>query len=87
MTDLIMVLTDIIVIAFVGRVLAAKVKNGEIIAVGVMLILFMFLLKMVFLYSQKYKKLLDEATAWWRRISYYFSRLSEKPDSGLYSQI
>lgn len=34
MTDLIMVLTDIIVIAFVGRVLAAKVKNGEIIAVG-----------------------------------------------------
>lgn len=58
-----------LIVAFIGRFIGITFNYGEICAIIVMLVLFLFLLKLSFKYSAKYKKILDLTDAGWRLMS------------------
>lgn len=54
-----------LIVAFIGRMLGIYLKYGQVYAVLIMLFLFVVLLRLAFKYTDKYKRLLEEADAGW----------------------
>lgn len=57
--------TSSLIVAFIGRILGLTFKYGQVYAVIIMLALFVFLLRMARMYSERYQRLLGEVDTGW----------------------